>query len=94
MFDLPKLDDGAQTRPAQPSRHELLEQSRLSRVPSAVLVSCVLCKTKLDELNRPLKFAKVCRKCLLGFNTIEDELEAAAKIERRRTVEKMFGGND
>ena len=87
---------------AQPN---LLETSKLSRLPKRRSTEfenvsfptrcasvCVGCKTELNEYNQPLKYPKVCRKCLLIYNTIETELEEAAKTERRAAIQRMAGG--
>jgi hypothetical protein len=54
--------------------------------PAAI---CVNCKTKLDELNQPLAHARVCRKCICSFTTIEIELDEGEKRRRREMLEKF-----
>lgn len=103
-FDLPTLEEAAQ--PASlPSRRELLERTKLSRLPSLPKRSlvpdfapsqaapvCVNCKTRLDEYNRPLNHVNACSKCLSSYTVLDAEIDAADKRKRRETLEKMIGG--
>lgn len=105
-LDFQTIEEAAQSAPYQ-TRREMLESSKLSRIPSlpksksfnasssaAVkpAIACVNCKVKLDDHNHQLKYAKVCRKCILTFTVIETELDSAEKQKRREQLERFIGG--
>lgn len=68
---------------AQPTR-KLLEETRLSRLPSLSkrgAASCAGCQTKLTTDNQPLPQAKVCRKCLAVYSVIDLALNESAEAK-------------
>jgi len=97
-LDFQTIEEAAQAVPSQ-NRRDLLEQTRLSRLPKLPTRSkfeipnfaavCVNCKTKLDEYNQALKYARVCRKCISIFAAVEIELDTADKRNRRELLEKF-----
>jgi hypothetical protein len=104
-FDFQTIEEAAQQRPSHQSRSNLLESTRLSRLPSLPKKSlipdfspsqpapvCVNCKTRLDEYNQPLSHVKACRKCLSSHAVIETEIDEADKRKRREMLDKMIGG--
>jgi hypothetical protein len=111
MFKFPEFEGAQPLAPQQStpgqSRRELLESSKLSRLPeiknrkpfqlpdiapTKPAIVCVNCKVKLDEYSQPLKYARVCRKCISAFTVIETELDSAEKRKRREQLEKLVGG--
>ncbi len=86
------------------SRRELLEQSKLSRLPerksfklpdfsfqetpSAVAV-CVNCGGRLDVDDTIQQSVKVCRKCLTQYAVIDSAIDDAAKRKRREMLERF-----
>lgn len=104
-FDFQTVEEAAQTRPSHQSRRQLLESTRLSRLPKLerrplvpdfapmpAAPVCVNCKVRLDEYNRPLNHVNACRKCLSSYTVLDTEINEADKRKRRETLEKMIGG--
>jgi hypothetical protein len=104
-FDFQTIEEATQSRPSHQSRRELLEKTKLSRLPSLPKRSlipdfapaqaapvCVNCKVRLDEYNQPLSHVKACRKCLSSHAVIESEIDEADKRKRREMLDKMIGG--
>lgn len=75
----------------QPTRR-LLEQTRLSRLPSwkQNAAFCVGCQAKLTTDNRPLENFKICRKCMNAYALIDLELnEGSEKKSRNARLARM-----
>jgi hypothetical protein len=96
--------EGAQPRAPYEPRREMLESTRLSRLPALPKRStvpdftpmpaaavCVNCKAKLDEYNQPLAHVKACRNCLSAHAVIETEIDEADKRKRYEILGKMLG---
>ena len=84
------------------SRRELLDQTKLSRLPerkpfslpTAMLpkpanVVCVGCGGRLDTDDAVQQSVKVCRKCLVQYATIEAAIDEASKRKRREMLAKF-----
>lgn len=97
---------GAETNRASnkfDSRRELLESSKLSRLPSLprqqtamtekpAVVLCVRCETELTGDNQKIKGARVCVDCLSIYATIGTEIDRAADSKARENKIEKFGG--
>lgn len=75
------------------SRRELLEQTKLSRLPkfelSTKAADCVGCGGRLETDNDFQQSIKVCRKCLAHYAKIENAIDEASKRKRRELIEKF-----
>ncbi len=83
------------------SRRELLEQTKLSRLPKlpprppfgipakTAAPSCVGCNGRLDHDDNFQQSTSVCRKCLSHYARIDAALEEKEKRERKKILEKF-----
>ncbi len=86
------------------SRRELLEQTKLSRLPerkpikpftlpdlseTKAAAGCVNCGGRLDADDTIQQSVKVCRKCLTQYATIDQAIDAASKRKRQTMLEKF-----
>jgi hypothetical protein len=86
------------------SRRELLEKSKLSRLPELpkqtklgipdfapiqAAAVCVNCGGRLDADDTIQQSVKVCRKCLTQYAVIDRAIDEASKRKRREMLEKF-----
>ncbi len=98
-FKLPEFSvEGANSRAHPSSRRDLLEQSKLSRLPqrkpfppktSAV---CVGCDVRLDLFDPVQMAIQACRKCIGIYGKLGAAFDEKEKRERRETLERFTGG--
>lgn len=85
-----------------PSRANLLEQSKLSRLPersrfapftqntaAQAIAVCVNCNGRLDADDSIQQSVKVCRKYLTQYAVIDAAINAASKRKRQAMLEKF-----
>ncbi len=82
-FELPIFDgDAGNSRASSPTRR-LLEETRLSKLPTLPRRSlCANCGGSLDTTDQYQKTVKLCRGCLINYANIGSILE-------RHTVQKI-----
>jgi hypothetical protein len=86
------------------SRRELLEKSKLSRLPELpkrtkleipdfapiqAAAVCVNCGGRLDPDDNIQQSVKVCRKCLTQYATIDAAIDEASKRKRKAMLEQF-----
>ncbi len=105
MTNLPKFQFKSNTTNSTTSRRDLLEQSKLSRLPQRTpfrlpdfdnaptpVAVCAGCNGRLDgDDTLQLKFSG-CRKCISVYGRLDAAREENAKRETRELLEKFAGG--
>ena len=96
-FQIPNFDE-----PENTSRRDLLESTKLSRLPErkpfrlpvfeSAVAACVNCAGRLDADDTIQQAVKVCRKCLVQYATIDAAIDEASKRKRREMLERFAGG--
>jgi len=101
-FKLPEFnEEGADQRAPHSSRRDLLESSKLSRLPQRKpftlegitfpksKIVCVNCKTGLTNETDYLQSIRACRKCLGIYAVILGTIEESERLKRRETLERF-----
>jgi hypothetical protein len=93
--------EGADNRAQHSARRDLLEATKLSRLPERKPFSldgisshkqrlaCVNCKTGLANETEFLQSIRACRKCLGVYVLVLQAIEAAEQRKRRETLERF-----
>ena len=77
------------------SRRELLELTKLSRLPSfqsASAATCVGCGARLERDSEFLQSIRVCKKCLAHYAKVDAAFDEAAKRKKKEILEKFAAG--
>jgi hypothetical protein len=105
-FDFQTIDEEAQLRPSNQSRRELLERTKLSRLPELpnnrrfeipdfapiqAAAVCAGCGGRLDPDDTVQQSVKVCRKCLTQYAVIDAAINQASERKRQAMLEKFIG---
>ena len=91
-FRLPEFESsgaGENARAPRPSFGELLEQSKLSRLPSPRKKLCGNCRSALDQNDAYQVVVSICRGCLKTYAVVGSLLEKHTESKIRRNY---FGG--
>ena len=101
-FKLPEFEaEGADSRAPHSTRRDLLEATKLSRLPQRKpftlegitfpkpKIVCVNCKTGLANETDYLQSIRVCRTCLGIYAVILGAIEEAEQRRRRETLERF-----
>jgi len=106
-FKLPEFStEGAENRAHQSSRHDLLEQSKLSRLPkrkpfafdnapspkTVIVTVCAGCGSKLDRDDAIQQRFSGCRQCVGIYGRLDAAADEHDKRKRRETLERFAGG--
>jgi len=103
-FRLPEFEaEGADRRAPHPTRSDLLESTKLSRLPqrtpfsfdnvpnttTATSVVCAGCGGKLDRDDNFQQSIHGCRKCIGIYARIDQAIEESAKRKKREMLERF-----
>ncbi len=106
LSELPDFStEGADSRAPHSSRRDLLEQSKLSRLPQrkpfafdnapsskpVIVAVCVGCGGRLDGDDNFQQSVKVCRECLAHYAKIDSAIDEASRRKRRELLERFVG---
>jgi hypothetical protein len=91
-FQLPDFGTGDQTRAAQSTTWQLLEETRLSRLkPLPKRPACLACGDALEAENEFQQATRVCRKCINHFAKVGLIFDAYAEQKARRNANGNCG---
>lgn len=94
-------EEGADSRAPHSSRRDLLESSKLSRLPrrdnvltfnQLVPVCCVGCAAKIDRDEEIQKAFRGCRKCVAIYGRLDAAYAANNERQKREKLERFAGG--